>query len=205
MGHFCYPRFHQEKCPKLNTKFAQCQNLTKFKHKHDPFCPKIDHFLSQWSKKSILEHITPPLLQILSQKKCPKLAIFVPFFLVGHTFVPSNFSSSPPSRNTLDRPTNEADILDISIKGKEIKMVPTETEEACANIRARFYKRLADKNINVMSCSVIDGEAVVILEYCYERPRDGKIIWPKIAVEGSDIYDAATMAELVIDKIREED
>lgn len=82
-------------------------------------------------------------------------------------------------------------------------MVPTETEEARANIRASFYRRLADKNINVMNCSIIDGEAVVILEYCYERPRDGKLIWPKIAVEGCNFYDAATMAELIIDKIRE--
>ncbi len=44
---------------------------------------------------------------------------------------------------------------------------------------------------------------VIVIEYCYERPRDGKLIWPKIAIESDTLGLALATAEETVKVIRE--
>jgi hypothetical protein len=77
---------------------------------------------------------------------------------------------------------------------------------------ADLYKRFADENVNIISSSIaaIPDElgggiaTVVVLEYSYERPRDGKLIWPKIAVDGESLYEAIYKALKTVKAIRGE-
>lgn len=68
---------------------------------------------------------------------------------------------------------------------------------------ARIYKRFADANINVLSTSSAENRVVIVIEYSYERPRDGKLIWPKIAIESETLGFALATAEETVKAIRE--
>lgn len=81
-------------------------------------------------------------------------------------------------------------------------MIPAEDANLVASY-ARVYKRFADKNINVLSTSSAENRVVLVIEYCYERPRDGKLIWPKIAIESETLGFALTIAEETVKAIRE--
>lgn len=64
-----------------------------------------------------------------------------------------------------------------------------------------LYERMAEKNINIIRCVRGDKDAALIVEYAYTRPSDNKLIWPKLAVVGDTVYDAAFQAEALVDRI----
>lgn len=66
-----------------------------------------------------------------------------------------------------------------------------------------IYARLAEKDLNIMSASVGDDWAAVVAEYMYVRKRDGKPVWPKIAVEDNSLRTAVARVEQIVDGIRE--
>lgn len=66
-----------------------------------------------------------------------------------------------------------------------------------------FYKRFADDNINVLNASAAENRVLIVIEYCYTRPRDGKLIWPKIAIEADSLVVALNKAEETVKAIRE--
>lgn len=66
-----------------------------------------------------------------------------------------------------------------------------------------FYKRFADNNINVLNASAAENRVLIVIEYCYTRPRDGKLIWPKIAIEADSLVVALNKAEETVKAIRE--
>ena len=66
-----------------------------------------------------------------------------------------------------------------------------------------FYKRFADDNINVLNASADENRVLIVIEYCYTRPRDGKMIWPKIAIEADSLVVALNKAEETVKAIRE--
>lgn len=65
-----------------------------------------------------------------------------------------------------------------------------------------LYKRFANNNINVIGATAAEDRTTIVLEYSLERQRDGKLIWPKIAVEGPTLGDAVADAENIISGIR---
>lgn len=75
---------------------------------------------------------------------------------------------------------------------------------------AEMYHRLIVKSINLLSVSLATigedsystEEVVVVLEFSYDRPKDGRMIWPKIAVSGTTVLEAVIRAEKIIDNIR---
>lgn len=75
---------------------------------------------------------------------------------------------------------------------------------------ADMYHRFIEKSINILNVSLATiGEdsysteqVVVMLEFSYERPKDGRIIWPKICISGETALGAISRAERVIDSIR---
>lgn len=75
---------------------------------------------------------------------------------------------------------------------------------------AEMYHRFILKSINLLSVSLATiGEdsysteqVVVVLEFSYDRPKDGRMIWPKIAVSGTTVLEAVIRAEKIIDDIR---
>lgn len=75
---------------------------------------------------------------------------------------------------------------------------------------AEMYHRFILKSINLLSVSLATvGEdsysteqVVVVLEFSYDRPKDGRMIWPKIAISGKTVLEAVIRAEKIIDKIR---
>lgn len=85
-----------------------------------------------------------------------------------------------------------------------------ELDSATTKSIADMYHRFIEKSINVLNVSLatVDGESlstekvVVMLEFSYERPKDGRIIWPKICISGETALDAISRAEKVIDDIR---
>lgn len=81
-------------------------------------------------------------------------------------------------------------------------MLPASDKTLVASY-AKAYKRFADANINVLSSSAAENRVLVVIEYSYERPRDGKLIWPKIAIESETLGGALAMAEETVKAIRE--
>ena len=69
---------------------------------------------------------------------------------------------------------------------------------------ARIYTRFADKNINIISVSISDDSVAVVAEYIFKRPKDDKIIWPKIVIAAHDLTSALIQVEETIDLIRGE-
>lgn len=75
---------------------------------------------------------------------------------------------------------------------------------------AEMYHRFILKSINLLSVSLATiGEdsysteqVVVVLEFSYDRPKDGRMIWPKIAVSGKTVLETVIRAEKIIDDIR---
>lgn len=72
------------------------------------------------------------------------------------------------------------------------------TDETLTDVYSRFIA----KNINVLSVSAYARQLVMVLEFSYERPKDGRIIWPKIAIEGDNLKSVVSRAEWAIDDIR---
>lgn len=68
---------------------------------------------------------------------------------------------------------------------------------------ATTYKQFADDNINVLNASAAENRVLIVIEYCYTRPRDGKMIWPKIALEAESLAEALTKAKETVKAIRE--
>lgn len=75
---------------------------------------------------------------------------------------------------------------------------------------ADMYHRFIEKSINILDVSlatvgedsISTEQVVVMLEFSYERPRDGRMIWPKICISGETALSAISRAERVIDGIR---
>ena len=66
-----------------------------------------------------------------------------------------------------------------------------------------LYKRFANKNINVLSATQFaDGTICIEVEYLYNRPKDDKMIWPKIMTLGPTLEEAIYKAEQIVDEIR---
>ena len=77
--------------------------------------------------------------------------------------------------------------------------------------QAVIYRRFAEKNINVLSVTKLDRNigddinydaCVATIEYAYKRPKDGKLIWPKMVTTGTELIDMLENAEAIIDAIR---
>ena len=69
---------------------------------------------------------------------------------------------------------------------------------------ARIYTRFADKNINIIQVSTSDKRVALVAEYIFNRPKDGKLIWPKIVITAPDLASALTQVEETIGLIRGE-
>lgn len=69
---------------------------------------------------------------------------------------------------------------------------------------ARIYTRFADKNINIIATSASDSQIALVAEYIFNRPKDGKLIWPKIVVTAPTLQEALGMVEETIGLIRGE-
>ena len=74
-----------------------------------------------------------------------------------------------------------------------------DSEETLESIYARF----AEKDLNIMSTSISDDWAAVVAEYMYVRKKDGKPVWPKIAVEAGSLKSAIIRVEQIVNSIRE--
>lgn len=64
------------------------------------------------------------------------------------------------------------------------------------------YTHFANDNINVLSVSATTETTAIVLEYAWERSRDGKLIWPKIAIEAPTLGEAIGLADNIISGIR---
>ena len=69
---------------------------------------------------------------------------------------------------------------------------------------ARIYTRLADKNINIIQASTSDKQIALVAEYIFNRPKDNKLIWPKIVIVAPTLQQALSQVERTIDLIRGE-
>lgn len=69
---------------------------------------------------------------------------------------------------------------------------------------ARIYTRFADKNINIIAASTSDKQVALVAEYIFNRPKDGKLIWPKIVIVAPTLLESLTQVEETIDLIRGE-
>ena len=76
--------------------------------------------------------------------------------------------------------------------------------ESLTSKYARIYTRFADKNINIIAASTADNQIVLVAEYIFNRPKDGKLIWPKVAITAPDLFNALLRVEETIDLIRGE-
>ena len=76
--------------------------------------------------------------------------------------------------------------------------------ESLTSKYARIYTRFADKNINIIAASTADSQVILVAEYIFNRPKDGKLIWPKVAISSSTLLNALLMVEETIDLIRGE-
>jgi hypothetical protein len=69
---------------------------------------------------------------------------------------------------------------------------------------ARIYTRFADKNINIIAASTADNQIVLVAEYIFKRPKDDKLIWPKVAISAPTSLNALQQVEETIGLIRGE-
>lgn len=69
---------------------------------------------------------------------------------------------------------------------------------------ARIYTRFADKNINIIAVSASDKQVALVAEYIFNRPKDNKLIWPKIVITAPDLFNALIQTEETIGLIRGE-
>ena len=76
--------------------------------------------------------------------------------------------------------------------------------ESLTSRYARIYTRFADKNINIISVSTSDDRVAVVAEYIFNRPKDNKLIWPKIVISAPDLLNALIRVEETIGLIRGE-
>lgn len=76
--------------------------------------------------------------------------------------------------------------------------------ESSTSAYARIYTRFADKNINIIQVSTSDKRVALVAEYIFNRPKDGKLIWPKIAIVAPTLLESLTQVEETIDLIRGE-
>lgn len=76
--------------------------------------------------------------------------------------------------------------------------------ESLTSRYARIYTRFADKNINIINVSAADNQVALVAEYIFNRPKDGKLIWPKIVIVAPDLFNALLQVEEAIDLIRGE-
>lgn len=76
--------------------------------------------------------------------------------------------------------------------------------ESLTSKYARIYTRFADKNINIIQASTSDNQVALVAEYIFNRPKDGKLIWPKIVITSDTLYQALISVEETIDLIRGE-
>ena len=98
----------------------------------------------------------------------------------------------------------------MSSTDKEKKELEKELSDSVEKGLANMYCRFIEKSINILNVSLATvGEdsysteqVVVMLEFSYERPKDGRIIWPKICISGETALGAISRAERVIDDIR---
>lgn len=77
--------------------------------------------------------------------------------------------------------------------------------ESLTSKYARIYTRFADKNINIINVSAADNQIALVAEYIFNRPKDGKLIWPKIVITAPDLFNALLRVEETIGFIRGED
>jgi hypothetical protein len=108
-----------------------------------------------------------------------------------------------------------AELSDCATKGtreysEKTQKFLVELDSATNKSIADMYHRFIEKSINILNVSLATvGEdsisterVVVMLEFSYERPKDGRIIWPKICISGETALGAISRAERVIDDIR---
>lgn len=69
---------------------------------------------------------------------------------------------------------------------------------------ARIYTRFADENINIINVSAADNQVALVAEYIFNRPKDGKLIWPKIVIVAPTLMESLTQVEETIGLIRRE-
>ena len=69
---------------------------------------------------------------------------------------------------------------------------------------ARVYTRFADKNINIIQASISDSQVILVAEYIFKRPKDDKLIWPKVAISAPTLLNALLQVEETIGLIRGE-
>lgn len=69
---------------------------------------------------------------------------------------------------------------------------------------ARIYTRFADKNINIINVSAADNQIALVAEYIFNRPKDNKLIWPKIVIVAPTLLESLAQVEETIDLIRGE-
>lgn len=76
--------------------------------------------------------------------------------------------------------------------------------ESLTSAYARIYTRFADKNINIINVSAADDQVALVAEYIFNRPKDGKLIWPKIVIVAPTLLESLTQVEETIDLVRGE-
>ena len=87
-------------------------------------------------------------------------------------------------------------------KGKEEEGMPQ--VESLTSRYARIYTRFADKNINIIAVSTSDKQVALVAEYIFNRPKDDKLIWPKIVITAPNLLSALIQVEETIGLIRGE-
>lgn len=110
----------------------------------------------------------------------------------------------PVFRMYIDMATDPYAIIEAYIlnKGKEVEEMPQ--VESLTSRYARIYTRFADKNINIIAVSTSDDRVAVVAEYIFKRPKDDKLIWPKIVITAPDLFNALVQVEETIGFIRGE-
>ena len=76
--------------------------------------------------------------------------------------------------------------------------------ESLTSAYAQIYVRFADKNINIINVSTSDKQIALVAEYIFNRPKDNKLIWPKIVIASPTLHQALLQVEETIDLIRGE-
>ena len=87
-------------------------------------------------------------------------------------------------------------------KGKEEEGMPQ--VESLTSRYARIDTRFADKNINIIAVSTSDKQVALVAEYIFNRPKDDKLIWPKIVITAPNLLSALIQVEETIGLIRGE-
>lgn len=111
---------------------------------------------------------------------------------------------APLLKICVDTATDPYAIIEAYIlnKGKEVEEMPQ--VESLTSRYARIYTRFADKNINIIAVSTSDDRVAVVAEYIFKRPKDDKLIWPKIVITAPDLFNALVQVEETIGFIRGE-